>query len=117
MKKQPTKIKKRVIAYPYFEMENSIDSIMEQLTSLKKELTDKGFTNLTLDRKYGSHYDYDGYDIVVMGDRLETDEEFQSRLDFLKKVKENNKKSAKDKKDAEYKTFLKLQKKFEKHKK
>lgn len=72
----------------------------------KKELESKGWSNIHLKLEEW----YDGAELVVMGRRLETDDEFQKRI--KKQQKESKKKVAKDERDK--KTYLQLKAKFEK---
>ena len=92
----------------YFEEE--ICASIDMLQNLEEEYSKEGYTNIKISIWCSEHED----EVALFGDRLETDDEFEKRLKVLKKVKEDQKNAAKDRKNKEYETFLKLKKKFEK---
>ena len=113
MKNIPTKITKRERVRD-FELSNSIDDIIADLSSLKKELKANGYSNATIERHYYGNYDGYGYELEIYADRLETDEEYLNRLNLAKMIADNKKKAANSQHLFCLKTFLKLKKKFEK---
>lgn len=90
--------------------EMTIDEFLESVQSTKINLTNEGYTNLTV-REVG---DCDTQELAVFGWRPETIEEQSKRLSALRKKRKANK--TEKQKDLEYdkKLYLKLKAQFEK---
>ncbi len=93
-----TKIEKRWLPArisPYFDIYcGSIDSLIGQLTDIKKEYEEKGFREITID--FGGMHE--GMDPTIYANRLETNEEFEQRI---KREEERAKKEEGDRKEWE----------------
>jgi hypothetical protein len=84
------------------ELQITLNDIIEQLTELKDVLEKKGITECWLDIDSG----YSNYTTSIKGFRLETDEEFQTRIDAVNRIKNKQKESRR-------KQYEKLRKEFE----
>lgn len=97
------------------ELEMSIDMLIAKLKNFKK--TKSKTTKKTFDVVFLANYDREEHEIEVIGQRLETDEEFEKRkLNLLsvfnrKKILEQRKKENNAKKEKEL--YLKLKEKYE----
>ena len=62
---------------------------------------------------------FNEYGLVLYGSRLETDDEYNTRIEAYearqKKIKDREKTLAKKRKEDEYKTYLRLKEKYEKN--
>ena len=70
------KITKEEVLVSYFDIESDIDTLIEWFHSLKEKYGEK-YQRIYLERNY-----YDDYsrNITVMGQRLETDDEYEKRM-------------------------------------
>jgi hypothetical protein len=96
-------------------LELDVDGIISKLKSFKKEYTKKGYFNLFLDKEYDRYDDYMVHNLT--GYRLETDEEFNKRIEKNKANTARAKKSAAkrkaNKKKKELEIYKELYEKFE----
>lgn len=84
------------------------DQIAKQLENLKTHYQGRDIFFRVKD------YGYDGgAELELWEKRLETDKEYEKRVQEEKKASEKKAKEAKAKKDREYEEFLRLKKKFE----
>ena len=73
------KQKIRIRISRYLDLEGSIDSSIDILVSLKKNMTAEGFSDINIET---DNNDWDeGRSLSVYGKRLETEAEFSLRLD------------------------------------
>jgi len=98
MKEQKSKIK----FTQNIELKLSLGDMIEQLVEIKDALEKKGITECWLDINSG----YSNYDTSIQGYRLETDEEFQTRIDVVNRLKNKEK-------DSRRNQYEKLRKEFE----
>lgn len=99
-------------------------AVVVKVTALMAEYKQKGFINL----KFVQENDYDsGYDHALYGERTETDDEYNARLNREVKAeerkvqkaikdKERKKLALAEKKEKERELYLSLKEKFEKEK-
>jgi hypothetical protein len=100
-------IAERLSTFDMYSFEESLNNLRNQLSKLQNDFFD--YQRLRLIVEYNSEYP----NLVLYGDRLETDKEFNKRLDALRKKKEKTKKEKEEMKAAEYQEYLKLKEKFE----
>lgn len=84
------------------QLQVTLNDIIEQLTQLKDSLEKKGITECWLDIDSG----YSSYTTSVKGFRLETDEEYNKRIEMVSTLKNKEKESRR-------KQYEKLRKEFE----
>lgn len=106
-----------LIILPY-SLANSIDSVIDYFTKLKKEYEEKGFSDIELEVCWGKDlYNLETQEFRVYGTRLETDKDLEKRLTEKKQAKERakklcaQKKARKEQKDR--KEYERLKAKFE----
>ena len=90
-------------------LEGSIESAIEYLKNIWVNLSD-GTNKVKLELVYG---DSDTQYFVVYTSRLETDEEYEKRMQLNKKVRASKKKDKEEQEKAEYNRYLKLKEKFD----
>jgi hypothetical protein len=90
-------------------LEGSIESAIEYLKNIWVNLSD-GTNKVKLELVYG---DSDTQYFVVYTSRLETDEEYEKRMQLNKKVRASKKKEKEEQEKAEYNRYLKLKEKFD----
>lgn len=82
-----------------------------------KVLTYNNFVTLCIEKEYYPGSD-NGYNFIIVGERYETDEEYQKRLVLEEKTKDRKKQLAKkfqtSKLEKEQRVYERLKKKFEK---
>lgn len=89
---------------------DDLDFIIEELCRYNEEFTRKDYTNLRIQIL---SYGYDHIEYVLYGDRLETDEEYNSRMKVAAIVKKHRAKKKLDKDERDLKEYKRLRKKFE----
>jgi hypothetical protein len=97
------------------ELENDLDKVIEYFKALRDQVIADGFIDPVLEISTERHY-YDDDPrtcIYVVGSRYETDKEFKNRLELLENQKKEKLKARKNRKELEYKEYLRLKKKFE----
>lgn len=94
------------------DFEGTLDILLQELSALYHSYTNKGFSNLRFDLKYG--YDGDVSDRYrLIGDRLETIEEVKKRASLAKKSKDTRAKLKLEQKASERAEYERLKRKFE----
>ena len=86
-----------------------IDNVLHRLTGFKQDQESEGYFNIRLTLEYN----YEDTDIEAYGDRSETDEEFELRMDAHKKYEAKKKAEAEKKEFAERELYEALKRKFE----
>lgn len=95
-------------------LEGSIESAIEYLKNIWVNLSDgANKVNLEVETERGRYGEDDTQHFVVYVSRLETDEEYEKRMQLNKKVRASKKKEKVTKEKAEYDTYLKLKEKFD----
>lgn len=94
------------------ELDGGMDEVIQRLVSLKAEAEAHGFTNLRIEVGYG--YSGDDVDWTIMGDRLETDQEYDARLRAEDRLRLMRQKDKLSKEQKERKEYERLRRKFEK---
>ena len=92
-----------------YDFEGGLDSFISMIEGFQDEWKLKGYTNLRLDVGWG--YDDDRY-FRLMGDREETDREYERRMAKDKKSRERKKADKVKAKEQEKKLYLKLKEKY-----
>jgi hypothetical protein len=87
-----------------------IEAAIDFFVNIKKELEEEGFKNLRVDLCCRD----DWTELEIIGERLETDAEFEKRQRKILLDKENAEKSKSTAAKREYAMYLKLKEKFEK---
>ena len=95
-------------------LEGSIESAIEYLQNIWVNLSNgTNKINLSVETDYGYDGDNDTQHFVVYTSRLETDEEYEKRMQLNKKAKLNKQQEKEVKEKAEYNRYLELKKKFD----
>lgn len=94
----------------YYELEGSIDSVIELLSKARDRAVEDGWSELFVDWDTG--YGSDDVSWCIKGDRLETDREEEDRLKLEARVKEARKKDKKDREAKDLAEYERLRKKF-----
>lgn len=74
-----------------FYFEGTVDGVIDRLNELKEKHSDYSILDISFDIEYG-YYDSASIVVSLSGIRMETDDEWQKRIDGLKKAKEAAKK-------------------------
>lgn len=113
MKPEKKYISKKLDSFYLYDFEKSFVSVIETLVNYLDEYREKEYRNL----KFSEHYDYnDEKCLILTGERLETDKEFNKRIKMEEKQKLAKQKERKAKKEKEYREYLRLKRKFENEK-
>lgn len=83
----------------------NLSDVIEEFHYIVQDAGAAGFSEIRFDYKY----DYDGYRVDIVGERLETDEEHRERLDHLKKKKAQDEVNRQKKLKKALKDFPELQ--------
>lgn len=102
------KISDREVSFDFAYFEGPINDVIEYLSKAKSKAMSLGYTDLLI----SIDESYDGTSAYLYGTREETDEEYKTRINKDRKIREAKKAATKLKKDAEYETYLKLREKF-----
>lgn len=95
----------------YMDLGGPVDQVLEKITDLVSKATDRGYSNIKIVWTEG--YSSDDVEWFLQGDRLETDSEYNRRVDNERKQAEQKKKDRLDKHQNELKEYQRLKKKFE----
>ena len=95
-------------------LEGSIESAIEYLKNIWVNLSDgTNKVNLSVETERGYYGEGDTQHFVVYVSRLETDEEYEKRMQLNKKVRASKKKEKEEQEKTEYNRYLKLKEKYE----
>lgn len=98
------------------DLEGGIEDTIKMLLDLKTVAESQGFTNISLYLDV-DNYSYSGGRVFdswyIMGNRLETDEEYDKRMKREERIKQDNKNAAQVKLNKERREYERLKKKFE----
>lgn len=86
----------------------SIDKAIRRIKKWEKKAKELGYTNIGIEVQYS--YDYIGIELV--GDRLETDQEYEARQKKEAKAKEAERKKKAKKEEKEKRELKRLVKKY-----
>lgn len=92
--------------------EGPVLDVIRRIEEARGEAVEAGYKDIQLKVDWY----YDDLTITIEGQRLETDDEFNARIEYQKKQVAKAEKRIQDKKkkvDQEYKTYMKLKKKYE----
>lgn len=103
-----------VDSHSYYYFEGDIKQIIHNLTKLYADGEAAGFSNIRI--VWSSGYSSDDVEWSAVGDRLETDREYDARLKTEKRVAAQRKKDRLIIAQQERKEYERLRKKFEKQK-
>jgi hypothetical protein len=93
------------IVNEFIELEGSIEDVIKRLKEEEEYYLQRGYRNIQLEKEYLAYEE--GSQLVLMGKREETDQEYKRRLQAEKIKKEKIEKREKEE-------FERLKKKFEK---
>jgi hypothetical protein len=94
-----------------YDFEGEITEVIQRLNNIYKENTDKGFVRIFIVSDYG--YD-NSVNYTLHGERDETDQEYDTRIQQQEALIEQSKALKKAKKNEDYQLYLRLKKQFEK---
>lgn len=88
-----TKVQSKVrVQLGYFDIDGSIDAVVERLLEEKLTHLDKGYSDISLSLDYGDDVGEESKSVHIYGLRHETDEEFAQRIKYLDERDANQKK-------------------------
>lgn len=88
--------------------EGPIESILDRLIGFKQDKEADGYFNI----RFNIEYNYEDVELEALGDRSETDEEFEDRMEIHKKFEEKKKAEAAKKEAAERELYENLKRKY-----
>lgn len=91
------------------DIDGPIDDVIERLQKVKRTGFEQGYRNICIEQDHYDEYD----EIIITGDRAETDEEMNKRIANNKKKREKTKLLKKQKEQQEREEYERLRKKFE----
>lgn len=95
------------VPYDYFE--GDINELITKLNVLLKEASKESFTKISFEFDWY----YEDLTVRVKGDRFESDEEYNARLEYINNREIDEAKKKKKAEQAEYTKYLRLKKKYE----
>jgi hypothetical protein len=103
----------RVFKYSHSlsEFDGRMEDVIQNLIEIKASAEAEGYTDLTMSVDYG--YSGDDIDWTVRGNRLETDDEYEARMDMERRIKEQKRKDKKSREERDRKEYERLRKKYE----
>ena len=90
------------------DFDGKIDDVIQMLANYRDTYIASGYMNIRIS---ADQY-YDTVDIDLYGDRYETDEEYEKRINMVKKIAQRQKLEKKKQAEEEKKLYERLKKKY-----
>jgi len=104
-------LKKEIQSDINYAFEGSLESLIRCLRKKQKDATDEGFINIKIEQNYRGYGDCET-EYILIGEILETDKQFETRIEKNKKAKDRKKIVRAKKKEKELEQLKKLQEKY-----
>jgi pyruvate-formate lyase len=95
-------------------LEGSLENAIMHIRNCFKEAVNKGYSNCRIKIQDSGEYESYSEILQIVGDRLETDQEYEKRIKYEEKIKLFQEKRDNETKERELKLLAKLKKKYEK---
>ena len=99
-------------SHNYYDLDGKMEDVIKKLNTYLLEAEAAGYSNIKMD--WSSGYSSDDVSWSVVGDREETDKEYESRIQLEERWAKQRKKDKVSKEERERKEYERLKKKFEK---